>query len=91
MLSRARYRPFHGQTSDGLGDLLSQGCPPLHTGGSEGFCKLISDCFGFHVAEGRLRLVLGAAIEGLDDVFFEMCAPRVGMPFGNQQAIRLRD
>jgi hypothetical protein len=52
---------------------------------------LISDCFGFHVAEGRLRLVLGAAIEGLDDVFFEMCAPRVGMPFGNQQAIRLGD
>src|SRR4030081_1241147 len=39
-----RDKGFHDQTCDGLGDLLSlslslslsQGCPPLHTGGSEG-------------------------------------------------------
>ena len=37
---------------------------------------LIRQDICFHIAEGRLRLVLDTVIEGLDDVFFEMRAAR---------------
>src|ERR1700694_580393 len=40
---------------------------------------LIGKNIGFHVAESRLRLVLDAVIERLDDVFLELCRTRVGM------------
>ena len=41
----------------------------------------IRENIGFHITEGRLRLVLDAVIEGLDDVFFEMYVPRMGMNY----------
>src|SRR5882672_2357726 len=40
---------------------------------------LIRENIGFHIAERRLRLMLDAVIEGLDDVFFEMRCPRMCM------------
>jgi hypothetical protein len=42
---------------------------------------LVRENIGLHVAEGRLRLVLDAVVEGLDDVFFEMYVPRMGMNY----------
>src|SRR5260370_33440615 len=38
---------------------------------------LVGKNVGFDVAEGRLRLVLDAIIEGLDDVFLEVNAARM--------------
>src|SRR5216683_1851990 len=38
---------------------------------------LIREHVGLHIAEGRLRLVLDAVVEGLDDVFPEARAARV--------------
>src|SRR3979409_2639312 len=40
---------------------------------------LIREHVGVDVAEGRLRLVLVAVVEGLDDVFFETRATRWSM------------
>src|ERR1700736_4292902 len=40
---------------------------------------LIREHVGVDVAEGRLRLVLVAVVEGLDDVFFETRATRMCM------------
>src|SRR5438876_9253567 len=40
---------------------------------------LVREHVGVDVAEGRLRLVLVAVVEGLDDVFFEMRAARMRM------------
>src|SRR5882672_10111658 len=40
---------------------------------------LIRENIGFHIAERRLRLVLDAVIEGLDDVFLEMRSTRMCM------------
>src|SRR5450631_1290631 len=40
---------------------------------------LIRQDICFHIAEGRLRFVLDAVIEGLDDVFFEMRRTRMCM------------
>src|SRR5580704_7382867 len=40
---------------------------------------LIREHVGLDVAEGRLRLVLDAVVEGLDDVFLEMRSTRMCM------------
>src|SRR6202011_1983836 len=40
---------------------------------------LIREHVGLDVAEGRLRLVLDAIVEGLDDVFHEMRSTRMCM------------
>src|SRR6202162_1339485 len=40
---------------------------------------LVRDDVGLDVAEGRIRLVLDAVVEGLDDVIFEMLGAGVGL------------
>src|SRR5260370_18723344 len=42
---------------------------------------LIREHIGIDVAEGRLRLVLVAVVEGLDDIFFETRATRMRMHY----------